>query len=293
VTISAQFFSLIISSTILHTPAFSEYFYFSLFSLILIFFTIFAVRNNQNSKLPFLFSIFPMLSIIEPSVLFDFTSKFLGLSSETFMSVDLDVFVYPIAVMTLIILLMFAFNKSTKSILVVFVFVCWIPAATGSENAYLFNSYKQDIGAQRDYLADVADLTDLWARLNRLDLTAIWHEGDMYLNPLQSALVFGPTRLNGLGGDTNVPNLDNWNCGRFWGSRWVDDECFSDGRDLSASPKMIITLHNFRGMNPDAINFIISQEFRSHMKRIGYTSYEMNLFRSQNVVYVVWSRIIN
>ena len=213
------------------------------------------------------------------------------LEAEQFMRLNFDWLILIILPLAVTFLVKFSFYKRIDLITLLFCLFCWIPAAAGVDNAYLFNSYKQDIKRQSEYLSDANDLAELWSVLDKQGLTAVWNDADLYyLQPLQTTLMFGGTRLQGLGASTDFPTLDNWNCGRFWGSRWVTDTCIVNGRDLADPPQTIITIHNT--LDSPALRFdqLIAPWFTDQLTAIGYTYKDWGAFKSGNVTYVLWSR---
>lgn len=287
---SGLFCTIIFAAQILHTPIFSESFYFALTLLVLLSFSVFVIANLQNQKSVLLFLIFPLLSLLSPSLIFNFTELMFRLEAVRFMKLDFDWLVLIILPLAVTFLVKFAFYQRIDLIALLFCLFCWIPAAAGAENAYLFNSYKQDIETQRNYLSDVKDLNELWSVQDKSGLTAVWTDADPYLGPLQTTLMFGGTRLQGLGASTDFPTLDNWNCERFWGSRWVTDTCIVNGRDLADLPQTIITLHKVKDNPGLRFDQIIAPWFTDEITAIGYSFRDWSVFRSREVAYVLWSK---
>lgn len=287
---SSLFFAILFSSQLLHAPIFSESFYFALTLLVLLSFSFFVVINLPNQNVALVFVIFPLLSLLSPSMIFNLTELLFRLDSVRFMRLDFDWLIVIILPLTVAFLVKFAVYRRIDLIALLLCLFCWIPAAAGVENAYLFNSYKQDIEKQSEYLSDVNDLTELWSGLDKQGLTAVWNDADPYLQPLQTTLMFGGTRLQGLGGNTDFPTLDNWNCGRFWGSRWVTKSCIVNGRDLASHPEAIITIHNTRNVTSLKVDQIIAPWFTDELTAIGYTFKDWGVFSSRNVAYVLWTR---
>jgi hypothetical protein len=96
--------------------------------------------------------------------------------------------------------------------------------------------------------------------------------------------------LEGLGKNTDFPSLDNWNCGRFWGSRLVTETCVVNGRNLAAHPEAIITIHNTQNITSLQVDQIIAPWFTDELTAIGYTYKDWGVFSSRNVAYVLWIR---
>jgi hypothetical protein len=287
---SSLFFAIVFSSQLLHAPIFSESFYFALTLLVLLTFSVFVIINLSNQKIAVAFSIFPLLSLLSPSLIFNFTELMFRLDAVRIMRLNFDWLILIILPSAAIFLVKFVLYKRINLSALLFCLFCWIPAAAGINNAYLFNSYKQDIERQSEYLSDAGELAELWSAQDKQGLTAVWNDADFYLNPLQTTLMFGGTNLQGLGGSTDFPTLDNWNCGRFWGSRWVTNTCFINGRDLADHPQTIITIHNTIDAPSRRFDQVIAPWFTDQLTAIGYTYKDWGVFKSRNVTYVLWSR---
>jgi hypothetical protein len=236
------------------------------------------------------FWVFPFLSILNSTLIFNVTKFIIRLDIGRFLGFNFDLLIWiiiPLATaFTVVIFSARRFDLIAFSLAI----ICWIPAAAGIENAYLLNSYKQNIGMQSNYLSDVKDLTELWSVQDQSGITAVWNDADSYLEPLQTSLMFGGTRLQGLGNSSNFPSLDNWNCGRFWGSRWVSDSCIVNGRNLADRPRTIITIH--RALNIHGLKFdqVVAPWFSSELNSIGYSYKSWGVFRTHDIAYVLWSK---
>ena len=286
---SGLFCAVVFSAQLLHSPIFSESFYFALTLLILLTFSLFVIVNLPNQKTALLFLIFPLVATTSPSLIFNVTEFLFHLDAVQFMRINLDWLILIILPLVVLFLIWFVFDLRINSLALFLCFSCWIPSAAGVENAYLFNSYKQDVEMQTKYLSDVNDLGKLWSVQDKAGLTAVWTDSDLYLQPLQTSLMFGGTRLQGLGKSNDFPTLDNWNCGRFWGSRWVEDTCVVNGRDLADPPQTIITLHKLD--NPDLkFDQIVAPWFSAELTAIGYFYRDWGMFRSREVAYILWSK---
>lgn len=277
---SAHFASLLFVWLILHAPIFSEYFYFSLSLVGFLLLGVF-VSVSRFWKLPALVWLIFWLVAVAPTTITVSVLSFLGLNVS-----ELEQGGYPVLAVALIIALIALiehWKKSPDLWIAITVFVLWLPISAGNNPYYLLNHYRGDRHVEQQYVSDIMTLNDLWRASSRLGLTAVWNESDVYLNSMQASLAFGSTRLDGLGGSSSLPTLENWTCGRFWGARKLESSCEFKGRDLGQRPDSILAL----SQSPTSIE---ETELEVRMNSLGYYFSGKEMFQNSSLVVSTWRR---
>lgn len=289
VTVS-QTVAMLFGSVVLHSPVIGAFFYFAHTSLILVFLTTY-VLISYHLRLGFvLICLFPVLAVTKPSWVFELLKPFIGLSAEAFGRFNPNDLVYLLVVFLVLGISFYSKSKISGRFMSMLVFVLWSVATLSTDNFYALNSYPQNLRDQRHFISDIKTLNRVWENYNSPShLTAVWNEEDQYLNTLQASLVWGPTRLNGLGASNDLPlvSLDNWNCGRFWGSRGIGDSCMLNGSSLESKPTFIITTHTLIDALSPYRNIVLPL-FVQNMEIQNYKFWEFGVFESKKVVYYVW-----
>ena len=286
----SQTVAVLFGSVILHSPVIGAFFYFAHTSLILVLLTTY-ILISYRSRLGFiLIGFFPVLAVTKPSWVFESLRPIIGLNIEAFGQFNPNDLVYFIVFFLVLGVGLYSRSEISGRFMSMAIFVLWSVTTLSTDNFYALNSYPQNLSAQSLFVSDIKNLNRVWAKYNSpMHLAAVWNEEDQYLNTLQASLVWGPTRLNGLSGSNDTPqvSLDQWNCGRFWGSRGIDDSCELQGSSLKLKPAFIITTHSLNDALASYVN-TVSPLFVENLNNQNYKFWEFGIFDSKQVAYYVW-----
>lgn len=289
----SQTAAVLFGSVVLHSPVIGAFFYFAHTSLILVLLTAYILVSYPIRLGFVLISFFPVLAVTKPSWVFDSLRPIIGLSIETYGQFDPNDLVYFVIFFIVLGVGFYSRSEISGRFMSMAIFVLWSVTTLSTDNFYAFNSYPQNLSAQSLFVSDVKSLNRVWAKYNSpMHLAAVWNEENQYLNTLQASLVWGPTRLNGLSASNDTPqvSLDKWNCGRFWGSRGIDDSCELQGSSLKLKPTFIITTHSLNDGLTSYSN-LVSPQFFENLSNQNYKFWEFGIFESKQVAFYVWKSI--